>query len=406
VAASVALVVLAAAFVPGGHRLVGTSGRGWYVPGDLWGTQLAAAAVAHLRLGAVYGPGTGLITFPGIAVLLAPAVSLAQALGLPVQHGGPVTWPTGWLPLLGASLLVSLPALFGADALARALGVPRGRRFLLAGGEAVALWNVTVWWGHPEDALAVGLALFAALAVLEGRPARAAWLLGMAIAVQPLTLLLAPPLVARFGRTGRLANGLRLLAPSVLLLLPVFLAAPGPTFRSLSTQPNYPTVDHTTPWVLLSPRLGHQVVAAGPLRLAAVLLVAWFGWHASARMADPAALVWLLALCALVRVVLEPVMVAYYVWPVLAFALVTAARAGARLLAAAVVAAGATTVFSDAAWRGNWTWWLVVTGGTLAVVALARPPGVGLRGLMAGPARSIGDRAPPPDMALLSAGPR
>ena len=54
--------------------------------------------------------------------------------------------------------------LFAADALAERLGASLPKRFLLAAAEATALWNVTIRWGHPEDAVAVGLLLYAVLA--------------------------------------------------------------------------------------------------------------------------------------------------------------------------------------------------------------------------------------------------
>ena len=89
-------------------------------------------------------------------------------------------------------VVVSALALFAADAIAEALSVPRPRRALLSAAGAVALWGVTVQWGHPEDAVAVGLLLFAILALSRGRIARSGWLLGAAVATQPLVLLALP----------------------------------------------------------------------------------------------------------------------------------------------------------------------------------------------------------------------
>src|SRR5450432_4405192 len=55
---------------------------GWQQPDDLWGTMLAAHRLLHLHLGALYTRPTGLVTFPGAAVILLPIVALVDAAGL------------------------------------------------------------------------------------------------------------------------------------------------------------------------------------------------------------------------------------------------------------------------------------------------------------------------------------
>jgi hypothetical protein len=72
------------------------------------------------------------------------------------------------------------------------------------------------------------------------------------------------------------------------------------------------------------------------------------------------------------RSVFEPVMVAYYLWPPLALALITAARSGPRLAATALVATVVTFV-SQAAWHGPWIWWLPMLAALVLALALARP---------------------------------
>ena len=67
------------------------------------------------------------------------------------------------------------------------LSFPRPDEFSrLAFAQAAILVNVAVVWGHPEDAISVGLVLYAALAVQDGKSRRGAWLLGVAVAFQPL----------------------------------------------------------------------------------------------------------------------------------------------------------------------------------------------------------------------------
>jgi hypothetical protein len=228
----------------------------------------------------MYTPSTALVTFPGAIWLLAPAVHLAHLLHLPVQNpNGVVHFPTGWGLIEAASLAISLPALFAADALARRLPVPRGRRVALAGAEAVALWNVVLWWGHPEDALAVGLVLFATVALLEDRTTRTAWLLGLAIAVQPLALLAAGVLVSRTSRRRAFGAAVRIGLPSAVVLALPLAASWNGTVHALVQQPNFPSIDHTTAFTWLAPSIGHQVVSAGPLRLLAVLVAVVGGYQ-------------------------------------------------------------------------------------------------------------------------------
>jgi energy-coupling factor transporter transmembrane protein EcfT len=71
--------------------------------------------------------------------------------------------------------------------------------------------------------------------------------------------------------------------------------------------------------------------------------------------------------------VFESVMVAYYLWPVLAVALIAASRDWVRL--AATSAAVVTLTFvSQASWRSPWTWWAPMVAGLALTLFLARLP--------------------------------
>src|SRR5215471_10331884 len=109
---------------------------GWSLPNDLWATLAAAQRLLHGNLGGLYTPPTRLITFPGAAVILVPVVAIADAAG-------------------------------------ERLGADRAKRAVLALASAVALWSVSVRWGHPEDAVAVGLLLYAILALSRSGTVRA-----------------------------------------------------------------------------------------------------------------------------------------------------------------------------------------------------------------------------------------
>ena len=169
----------------------------WALPHDLWGTLIAAQRLLHGDLSGLYTQPTGLVAFPGAAVILVPVVALIDAAGLSLQVQGPLNpYPDAW-PLAGPYMIaLSGVALFAADAIAEHLGVSRPRRALLAGAEAVALSSVSVRWGHPEDAVAVGLLLYGVLALSRSRARRSAWLIGAAVAVQPVVLLALPVLMA------------------------------------------------------------------------------------------------------------------------------------------------------------------------------------------------------------------
>jgi hypothetical protein len=362
----------------------------WAVPDDLWATLVAAQRLLHFDLAGLYTAPTNLVTFPGAAVILVPVAAIMDAAGLPIHAGRQGVHPAGWLVAGPLETILSSVALFAADAIAQRLGASLFKRFLLAAAGATALWNVTVRWGHPEDAVAVGLLLYAVLALADDRPNRAAWLAGCAVAVQPLALL-AFPVLAAATAPRRLPGFLaRAATPAVVLLAAAAAANWTATIHAVTNQPNAPTIDHPTPWIyvsVLAPHLSGGSVAAGPARALAVLVacgcgvVTWRRWQ-TARLAgvwrpdDLAALLWWIAVTLALRTVFEPVMVSYYVWPPLAVALVAASRDWLRLLPA-IVPAMVLTFLSQESWRNPWAWWtpmVVVLALTLAAARPARSP--------------------------------
>ena len=364
--------------------------KAWAVPDDLWATLVAAQRLLHLDLAGLYTAPTNLVSFPGAAVILVPVAALMDAAGIPIQAGRQGVHPAGWLLAGPLETILSALALFAADALAERMGVSRLKRFLLAAAGATALWNVSVRWGHPEDAVAVGLLMYAALALSDERPSRAAWLAGAGVAVQPLVLLAFPILVAAV-EPKRLPGFLaRAATPAVALLAAAAAANWTATIHAVTNQPNAPTIDHPTPWIyltLLAPHMSGGSVAAGPARALAVVVacgcgvVTWRRWQ-TARLAgawlpdDLAALLWWIAVTLALRTVFEPVMVSYYVWPPLAVALVAASRDWLRLLPTAVTAI-VLTFLAQGSWRNPWVWWTpiaLVLALTLAVSKPGRSP--------------------------------
>ena len=153
--------------------------QAWVVPGDIWSTFRAAHWVGWGDLGGVYGNDTALVTFPGIAVVLAPVAMLSSHLRLsesllPIL----INKPTSWLLLGPAMNLLGASCLFAIDAIAEELGADRRRRAVLCWMEAALFFEVLAIWGHPEDLLALGLSVYALLAGLRDRTTLSGWLWG------------------------------------------------------------------------------------------------------------------------------------------------------------------------------------------------------------------------------------
>jgi len=366
-----------------GAHLVGK--HAWQLPEDMWGTLIAARRLVHLDLSGLYTQPTGLVSFPGAALILVPVVAVIDAVGLGLGFpSAQNTHPGAWLLAGPYEIALSAVALFAADSIADRLGVTRGKRALLAAAGAIALGSVTIRWGHPEDAVAVALLLFGILALSHSRLKRSAWLIGAAIAVQPLVLL-AFPVVLVVVEPRRLAGFLtRAGAPGLLLLGAAASANWKATFTAVTSQPNWPTVDHPTPWTSLAPHMSDGAVASGPGRALAVLLacgcalVLMRRWHEMRHRHSvewsPEALeelLWWVAVALALRCVFEPVMVAYYLWPVLAVALVTASSGWSRLVATSLAASTLTGV-SQASWRGPWIWWGSMVAGLALTLFFAR----------------------------------
>jgi len=374
---TIGLMALGMAGTIWGPRFYGQTA--WGLPDDLWATLTAAQRLLHGDLAGLYTPPTNLVSFPGAAIILVPIVAVIDVAGLPIQIPGahPANHDV-WL-LAGFYLVaISAVALFAADAIAERLGLSRPKRALLALASATALWNVSVRWGHPEDAVATGLLLLAVLALSESRTGRAGWLIGAAVAVQPLVLLALPVLVA-VTEPRRLPGFLaRSAAPAVVLLAAAAAANWHATITAITKQPNYPTVDHPTPWLFLAPHLRPGAVAAGPARTLAIVVACGCAvvigrrWRARRRDRAPQQagwtqdelreILWWTGVALALRCVFESVMVAYYLWPPLAVALIGAARSWIRLLIAGSVATTLTFVTQDA-WRNTWGWYAMVVAG-------------------------------------------
>ena len=389
--ASAGLILIGMLTTTWGTTLVGK--KEWGLPYDLWGTLVAATRMAHGNIGGIYGPGTGLISLPGAAVILVPVALVISGLGLSLAIPGPLNLhPTVWLVAGPYQIALCCVALFAADALAERLGVNRWKRGLLAGAGAGILWSVSARWGHPEDAVAVGLLLYAVLAQSRGRVSRAAWLAGAAVCVQPLALLALPVLLAVLPWRRMVPFLVRAALPSVVLLGAAAIGSWHYTYTAVTSQPDSPVINHPTAWTSLAPQLAGQNVAAGPFRLATIVLAclcalavrrrwqaAGFGhasdgrggnWWSAQLLAD---VLWWTALALALRSFFEPVMVSYYPWPPMAVALIPAATLSWPRLVAAGAVAGLLTAAAQGPSHAVWIWWVPIVAGLVVLLALAWP---------------------------------
>ena len=361
----------------------------WALPYDLWGTLIATSRLAHGNIGGLYAPPTGLISLPGAAVILLPCAALISALGLSLAIPGAANLhPAVWLVAGPYVIAIGCLPLFAADALAERLGVTRWPRALLAAAGAGILWSVCARWGHPEDAVGVGLLLYAVLAQGNGRTARAGWLAGAAVCVQPLVLLALPIMLALLPWRRMPPFLVRAAVPSVAGVAAAAIADWHDTYQSLTSQPDSPVVNHPTIWTSLAPHLANTNVAAGPFRLATIALACvcalairrrWAGHPVSVPWPAPelASVLWWIAFALALRSFFEPVMVSYYPWPPMAVALIPAATLGWRRVLAAGLVAGGLTAAAQGPSHAVWIWWAPIVAGLIVLLAISWPrPGL------------------------------
>ena len=410
----------------------------WTDPSDLWGMFRGAHYVGWGYLGGIYNQETGMVTFPGIAVVLAPIAILADLLHLnaPIQSLL-IPHPSAAPLLVPVVLLLASTVVVAADVLADELGVGKARRAVLSLLVGVMACAATIIWGHPEDALVMTFGCLAMVAVLRGNWRRAGWLFGIAVAFQPLIAVTIPLFVVATPRGQRLLFAVRCSIISAFLVGVAFLGNPSGAYRALVEQPTPPLVNHATPWVSWAPHVvmpgavqgtvgSHLVRAAsgayvqvkashpallevsgGPgrtLYVMVALLAALYVWR---RPQAPVRLLWLAGAVLAARCAFEAVMTPYYLTPPLILLLVLAARRGTWRFSVAAVVAAATSWFTY--WHlAPWVWWSPVVVGMTTVAVLsfptatpaspqegARPEAVDTADLDGGPAVTV-TAAPPP----------
>ena len=348
----------------------------WLEPGDIWGSIRAAHWIQWGSPAFIYSAKSSLVTLPGFNILLTPLVSIASHFNLSETAPGIVPGipkPTEWL-LVGPFVMAcaALP-IFAASALARHLGASPWRRRLLALATGVAVWPTLAMWGHGEDVLALGFALYALLSLLRGQRTAAGWLLGAALTMQLYVVVLVPLFVAVVGMRKGIALASRAAVLPGFLLVAVLVPNFKASAHALFDQPNYPTVDHATPWVLIAPHIARGTVAAGPGRLIGLLLAVLVGLLGARVRTNSLQIVWLAAITLGLRGIFESVMVPYYVMPAVVMVLVVAAPTSRIPRTAAIVAGCAALTVLTFLRSEMWVYWSETTALTLAILAFAWP---------------------------------
>lgn len=374
-------------------------GSGWDTPSDIWNTYRTAQYVGWGFEGEIYKSQSYFDSFPGIAVLLAPIAKVAGMLHLSSNFLFRLPRPSTWLILGPANAILGSVLLFPVDRLAQRLFNPCRRRVVLVWLEAGLIFFTAVLWGHPEYTVALAFAIYGLLATFDGKWVRVGTFMGLALLFQPLTALMLPVVILYLPARRWFATASIVALPSIVLLIPPLVKEWHATTFTLLREPNYPTVDHPTPWLSLAPVIqrSHRafaeipklvtkpngthsleyvkaafrvdaVVSAGPGRLVALVLACVIGIYVAKAKPNIPMIVWWVAVCLSLRCVFECVMNPYYLLPAGAVIFVLAATLSKFRFVAISLAVAACTVLSYQ-FMSPWVYYTSVVG--LLVVALA-----------------------------------
>lgn len=350
----------------------------WHQAPDLWLTFRTSQYVAWGFEGEIYKAQTFFVTFPGIAVLLAPVAKISGIWHMSESFPIFLQKPTSLLILNPVNLFLGGVLLFPLNSLARRLLIPSRRRMMLVWMEVVLIWPTVEIWGHPEYTVALAFGVYGLMAAFDGVWIRAGLFFGIAMLFQPLTLLVVPVVLAYLPMRRWIPFACEIAFPSALLLIAPLVKEWRATTHVLLRQPNYPTADHPTPWVSLAPVLQRShsgavvAVSAGPGRLFAIALACAIGlWVARSR-PSLTYVVWWAACAFSLRCVFECVMNPYYLMPGILLLLIVSSTLGSVRWFFTIAAASASAYLSYRV-MSPWHYYLVTTGFLLVAISLAWP---------------------------------
>jgi hypothetical protein len=314
----------------------------------------------HGHLSQIYFPNGALTSPPALEVVLAPVILLGQGLGLTPHLRTPGVPLSLWYVLGPAALLIGSTVLFAVDAVARQWQLPERHRLLLALATGLGALNVACVWGHPEDCLSLALVLWAALTLERDAPGAArhgAWLLGAAIAFQPLAVLGVAPVLARLGWRKVSALSYCVVVPSVVVLIAPLAGEAHRTISVLVRQPFQPSAVSSTPLSHWAPTLGPGVAGGGPARLVATVLGVLVCVAVCRRRFDLETVLAMMSIAFFLRVLFETELNWYYVWPVAALCVLLALRGGLTRYWICAVALVASMVLGNHRVHHIALWW-------------------------------------------------
>ena len=349
--------------------------HGWHAYGDLWNSAGLALAVGHGHWSAVYAPPSQLDAPPGFEFLLAPVMVGGHALGLGTTIAEGSGYKAFSFILTPVATIMAGSVLFALDAIARWWGYSQARRLALSFTAGLGVVSAAAFWGHPEDCIALALVLWAALGVdRQGADGlkRAGWLLGVAVACQPLALLAAAPVVARFGWRELRGVAWRLVLPSALITLPELITSRARTMHAIVDQPYNPAANSRTPFGHFARALGHEMYSGGTLRLIATVAAVALGILVCRHRHDLPTVLLVMAMAFTIRVLLESELLGFYFFPVVAICLLLTLRSKSwRLFEACGVASIVCLVLGNRRADDLILWWPAIMVTTIVMVGLA-----------------------------------
>jgi hypothetical protein len=349
--------------------------HGWKPVSDLWNSAGVGLAIGHGHWTAVYGPPSQLESPPGLEFLLAPLMVVGHALGLSSTAAQGNSYTIWLLFLPPVATVMAASVLFALDAIARRWGYSKAKRVALSAVAGLGVVNAVAFWGHPEDCIALALVLWAALAIdRDGSRAliRAGWLLGIAVAFQPLALLAVAPIVARYGVRDICRVAWRLALPSLVLVLPELIASQAHTLHAVIDQPINPWGLSATPFSHLSLALGHGMYSGGTMRMVATLISVVLGLAICRQRHDLPTVLFVMTLAFTVRVLLETELLGLYFFPILALTLLLTLRRSPVLFGWCAAASVLCLILGNRKVHADIElWWPAIMLTTLFMVGLA-----------------------------------
>lgn len=344
----------------------------WMVPGDIWITTRISEYIRYGAYPYVYQIGAGYYALPLGALLMTPAVAVADAFGMTTGYPFTIAHPTMWLIVGPVSALFGIPVLLGARRLAWAWGLRDRLVLVQVAALLVAVLPCTAA-GHPEDLLAVAGTCFALAAAAEGRWEHAGWWMGFAVAGKQWAVLALPALFLLCPAGRRRALTARALLLPLAMLTPCMLLDHADALRAMLL----PTSPPSVPWghpglsVLLAGGLASRWSRPAAVALS-VALAARFARRHPARVGE------LVTVAFALRALTEPLMLGYYLVPGLLLGMLAIARRRGRLLVADVTCAALVAAWSLPEHVAAVLWW---TGAAVVAALVAATQLAALRSL-------------------------